>query len=197
VRRRHGNRIGVLVASAVTAVLVAGCGGVSTQGTPRAIQPSDVPFGLLQTNRPTPAPTLPGATEDLVVYFAGPNGLSSVVREQRGAATATDAVDGLTAGPTDEEARAGLHSALVRRTVDGVRVASGVATVDLDSEFLQLGRSEQAFAIAQLVFTLTELDNVERVRLRVGGESLPVATVSGRATTAPIGRNQVVIPDSQ
>jgi germination protein M len=188
-------RATVAATMVIAATVLAGC-GVSTQTTQREIEPSDVPFGLMQSRRPTTTSAPPGTASDIVVYFVGTSGLGAAVREQRGNATAEDALDALAAGPTDGEARAGFRSALVPGSIDDVRVANGLARVDLDPEFLQLGRTEQALAIAQIVFTLTELETVDRVRLLVGGEPLPVAIVTGRTTTAPIDRDQVVVPTS-
>lgn len=183
----------VAVAAALLVTTSAGC-GVSTQERPQRIDPSDVPFGLLQARRPVVSVPA-GATADLIVYFVGPAGLGTALRELRGIGTAKDALDALAAGPTQDEARAGLRSALVPRSISDVRVAAGQATVDLDPEFLQLGRTEQALALAQVVFTLTGLDAIDRVRFLVAGESLPVTVAGGRTTTAPIGRDQVVVPE--
>jgi germination protein M len=183
------------VAATVSLLLVVATGcGVSSQSSPQRIQPKDVPFGLLRSRDSTTTSMPPGATTELGVWFVGPDGLTSVVREVRDGPTGRDLVDALTAGPSADEAHAGYRSALVPRSIDDVRIADGLATVELDAEFLQLGRVEQGFAIAQIVYTLTELNSVDRVRLLVDGEPLPVVQTNGRTSAAPISREDVVIP---
>jgi hypothetical protein len=187
-------RIGAVAALlALVAGVTAGC-GVATQSTPRRIPPSDVPFGLLRARDSTTTSVPTGATSELVVYLVGPDGLAPVTRDVRGTPTARDSADALTTGPTSDEAHAGYRSALVPGAIEEIRVANGKATVELDPEFLQQGRLEQALAIAQMVLTLTELDTVDRVRFLVGGEPLAVAQDNGRTTTAPISRDQVAVP---
>jgi hypothetical protein len=188
-------RLATAIVVITVAVAVAGC-GVSTQSTPRVIEPSEVPFGLMEATRSPPTSPPRGAAVRLGLYFVGPSGLATVVRELQRAPTPGEAADALMAGPTSAEAHAGYRSAVVPGAIKDVEVNGGVATVELDSEFLQQGRLEQALAIAQIVFTLTGVENVTRVRFFVDDEALPVAQSNGRTTTEPIGRDRVVIPPS-
>lgn len=185
-------RAGLAIAGVL--VLALGACGVAAQGTPQVFPPEDVPFGLLVRDEGATTTTVSQGGASVVVYFVGSQGLAAAIRDLYEPASPEDALAALVSGPTAVEARAGLRSALVPDVEAGVSVRDGTATVALDPEFLRLSRVEQALAVAQVVYTLTEFPEVVAVRFRVDGAPLAISVRDGAPTTGPIGRPQVVIP---
>ncbi len=86
-------------------------------------------------------------------------------------------------GPTSAERKSGLNSAIHAGTeLIGVTVEEGVADVNLSAEFetvtSQLGH---LMRISQVVWTLTELPEVEAVRFRIHGVPQPAIDQNGVA----------------
>lgn len=75
-------------------------------------------------------------------------------------------------GPNKLELEAGLRTELPEELTlnSPSRVISGTLTVDLSPEILELGLPQLRLAVAQIVFTASELEGVQDVRLRVDGE---------------------------
>jgi spore germination protein GerM len=90
--------------------------------------------------------------------------------------TARYALDALIRGPNGDERAADFQYALDRRTqVLDLRVEEGTAVVELDEAGLQRvhGRPFSELVYWSIVFTLTEVPEVQRVVLTRGGEPLP------------------------
>ena len=176
---------GVIV-SGFVAVLAA-C-GVSTDSRPREIlpdeQPSDV--GVAQTGSAQPGT---GAT----VYFLGPESpgehapLTAVGREGR--ADPASRLMALLDGPTATEQDAqGLRTAVPAGTTlrSAALDSQGTLLVDVSAEFLVGAGDILLDAVAQIVFTASEIDGVKRVRLLVDGEPQDWPTSSGNSTREPL-----------
>ena len=75
-------------------------------------------------------------------------------------------------GPNRPELEAGLRTELPEELTlnSPSRRIAGTLTVDLSPEILELGLSQLRLAVAQIVFTASELEGVQDVRLRVDGE---------------------------
>ena len=87
--------------------------------------------------------------------------------------TSRDAVlEELFKGPTSLELEAGLRTELPEELTlnSPSRRIAGTLNVDLSPEILELGLSQLRLAVAQIVFTASELPGVQNVRLRVDGE---------------------------
>lgn len=88
-----------------------------------------------------------------------------------GPAVARAALEAMLWGPHAVESEIGMLTTIP----DGTRlldlaVADGVATVDLSAEFEESsGSLVERFRVAQVVFTLTQFDNIERVLFRIDG----------------------------
>lgn len=82
------------------------------------------------------------------------------------------AVAALLEGPNEAEVAVGMGTAVpAGTTVHGVDVAGGVATVDLDDTFTESsGSLAETARLAQVVFTLTAFDGVDRVVFSIDGE---------------------------
>ena len=180
-RRVAGAAIGLVV-------LVAGC-GVATDDGPRALPRGDVPFELLAPSTTTVSSTTPVAvTTEVPVYLVGAGRLNVVRRLVESPPSLFRAIESLLAGPTADEAGAGLRSAVTNQTrLLSVRVQSGVATIDLSGEFATIGGQEQILALAQLVYTATAAQGVLGVRFSLDGKTVEVPRGDGTLSQEPLG----------
>lgn len=166
-------------ALAAALLVVSGCtntepgagdaGGATTTATPTST--TAVP------TTPAPGPTTEtGAVVAGSVYFLRGEKLVPARRELTGPGVAAGAVRALLAGPSAAERAAGMASTVPEGSeLRGVNLAGGTATVDLTGRFASGGGSLSMMGrLAQLVFTLTQFDSVERVELRLDGEPVRV-----------------------
>ena len=104
-------------------------------------------------------------------------------------ATVARAIQALLRGPTGDEA-GDLSTAITSDTkllhVDGP--VDGLVTIDLSSELLDITGRQQILALAQVVFTVTSLPNVDRVLFEIDGERREVPNGDGTLTSSPLGR---------
>jgi spore germination protein GerM len=164
--------------------LLTGC-GVPADPNPRSIPDEEVPFGLLGTT--TTATTRPAPTSRAVVFLVEGDRLVAVRRQVPAPATPDAALGAVAAGPTPPEAAAGLRTALVTG-VGLARVAAGTATVRLDRDFVAADPSEQILALAQLVYTITELPGIRGVQFAFDGQPAEVPTAQGRLKAGAVSR---------
>lgn len=83
-----------------------------------------------------------------------------------------DILRSLLAGANEIEQDAGLSSVLPDDLeLLSARVRGRVLTIDVTDTFNELTPDALRFAVAQIVATATEIDGVERVRLRIDGEN--------------------------
>lgn len=131
------------------------------------------------TATPTAANTTPAASpaaqEQAVTAYLLQDGKVWPVRRpiEHTLEVAHAAMSQLLAGPTPDEQAAGLSSSIpTGTTLRGVTIANGVATVDLSDQFTGAGGGPLAARLAQVVFTLTQFNNVQAVTVQVGGQPL-------------------------
>jgi germination protein M len=131
------------------------------------------------------------------VYFLrqerrGPR-LGAAHREIDGqtAGTAEAAVRELLLGPTQKEIDAGLTTAIPANTeilnLDLDEPAK-LATVDLSAAFARDGQDVEVARLAQVVFTLTQFPQIERVGITVEGQPLPLRDADGNPLPGPAAR---------
>jgi peptidoglycan hydrolase-like protein with peptidoglycan-binding domain len=127
------------------------------------------------------------------IFFVQGEQLAAVARP---GATATDALRQLIAGPTRAERARGFRTYLPAGTrMLGVRVANGLATVDLEERFASGGDAGSLLArLAQLVRTLTTVPGVNRVQLLMNG-GIATARFPGLSTSRPITYRQLETPN--
>jgi hypothetical protein len=125
-----------------------------------------------------------GAQPHLTVYFLQGEQLAHVTRP---GATPLDAVRQLIAGPTRAERALDFRTYVPAGTrVLSLKVADGIATVDLNERFASGGDSESLLArLSQLVRTLTGLQGATKVQLLINGVVAP-ARFPGISTSGPI-----------
>ncbi|MGY1737297.1 GerMN domain-containing protein [Geodermatophilus sp. SYSU D00684] len=111
------------------------------------------------------------------------------VERRTDAATAQAALEQLVEGPSRTEAGTGIRTALPPEVVGVEDVgADGVATVAVTRGFAGITGGNQLLAVAQVVWTLTDLPAVTGVRFVVDGTPVEVPTDAG-LTDRPVGRD--------
>ena len=181
--------VSLLVAVAL-AVLVAAC-GISGEAEPREVAADDVPFGLLDSNTTTTAPFPPETGVPVQVFLVNSEsrlvGVNRIVAE----ANAFGVMQGLLQPVTEEESAAGLTNNIPEdTTLLGVDEGSepGTVVVNLSEEFFTIQGPVQIAAVAQVVWTVTDLPGVSGVRFAFEGEIRPVPRGDGETTSDPLGR---------
>jgi hypothetical protein len=99
------------------------------------------------------------------------------------------------AGPTQREKTNGIDSSLDEEIeLFGVTEEDGVATLDLSPNFQTADQRVYLLRIAQLVYTLTELDGIDSVRFLLDGRQADsrgapfIIDQNGRPQSAPVAR---------
>lgn len=171
--RKGGRGVACLVIVGI-GLLAAGCGS-SGKGSS-----STTPSTRVPSTSSSSSSTLPSAPSRLTVYLIANEHVAAAGRVVSGSATPERAVRALLAGAQgDIEKNLGLTSAIPDgTTLHSVNVAGNVATADLSRQFASGGGSlSMQERVAQVVFTLTQFPNVDRVRFRIDGA--PVSTIGG------------------
>jgi hypothetical protein len=182
------------IATAVTAlgIGVAGC-GVGGQSDPVRLDADRVPFGLVGTaSTTTTAPVVEGIDERVAarVFLLGPDDLL-LARERALPSPLTPGavLRALRAGPDRAERQAGITTALPAEIpVQFLGSRDGVARVRLSPAFTDGSVRRQASALAEIVYTLTDLPGIERVSFLVDEEVVEVPRGDGSLTADPVGR---------
>jgi len=178
----------LLAVAATLTTGVAAC-GVPHDAQPRAIPPNRVPAGLLD---PETLPSPPSDTEGLdevVVYLVARERLAGVTRRVGSPASDETTIGALVAGPTAEEARSGLRSALDPSVEVSTKGRTGaVVAVELGKTFSTTGATDEILAVAQIVYTMTAQSGVEAVRFIVGGRPIEVPAGDGTLRAVPLRR---------
>ena len=172
------------LASLLVVVCLAGCGNES-----QLVLIDDLPADLYAS--PTPAPTA-GAVSRTSVFFVREGRLVSVLRLPTASRTpAESALSDLLLGPTPEEMGAGLSSAIPPGAgLLGVSVDGDTASIDLSREFeASADQPVVVLRLAQVVYTLTALPRVERVRFLIDGDAVPVVGDDGRLREGAVTRS--------
>ncbi len=153
-----------------------------------------------ETTTTTAAPTPPPAEVAVSVdhlFFMHDSGGNKVrqgpflisVHRPLGKVSPKALVEALMDGPTSKEEAAGISSAVPDVTVRSVSISRGVATVDLDPAFEKGGGSLlMTSRLAQLTYTLTGVEGVDGVRLRLGGRDVSVFSGEGIIVRNPMTR---------
>lgn len=157
---------------------------------PRVLDASALPEELAIPSTTTTSTEAPVPRQSVYLYFVDGEVLGEPVeRELATPAGLVAALDALIEGPTEEEATAGLTSAIPAETVVlGSDLTNGVLQVNLAEGTLeQIEGALQSLAIAQLVFTATELPGVDWLWVLIEGEPRALPTDEGDVE-APVGR---------
>lgn len=172
-------------------VLVASACGVQSERRPQRISASDIPYGLLEaapsTTTSTTSPEVPKA--GLSIFLVQGDQLRAVERQVTEPLTVAKVLSTLLSGPTEEEAVAGLRSAInPAASLVPSRPDPATVLVDLSPEFAHGTTAEQVLGLAQIVFSVTEIPGVAGVRFSLAGAPIEVPTATG-TTSSPLGRD--------
>jgi spore germination protein GerM len=187
----RGRTIGALAGLFAAAVVLSSC-GVPENATPRALD-GEVPYNLLASTTTVPSAGLPDASGDpVVLYFLDDEGrLVPAHRQLPPPVDHNDLVDLLFDGVSDAELGDQLNSAIAPGTrllgVDGPD-EDGVLTLDITDDLLRVTGRRQSQAIAQIVWTATQLEGVESVLFEIEGKPTEVLSGNGNPTPVPLAR---------
>jgi sporulation and spore germination protein/immunoglobulin-like protein involved in spore germination len=183
-RRRARVLIPVLVA-----VVLAGCGGSTQQGSPTT---STTRTTSTTPTRSTSTTTPPAETIDVRAYFLMGEKVAAAHRQVAVTqAVATAAMRELLAGPSAGDRDAGMATAVPAGTrLLGISIAGGTATVDLSGAFESGGGSLSMTArLAQVTFTLTQFPTVGQVVFELDGKPVTVFGGEGIMLDHPATRS--------
>lgn len=174
---------GVLLVAGLLAF--GGCGDDDDTTTPTATAdaaaspgvPTATAAASVTPAKPTPTASQPAtsaADVAVAVYFARDEKVVTAGRTVTAPAVARGALEALLAGPNAAEKGAGMGSAIPAGTrLLGITIDKGLATVDVSKEFASGGGSlSMTTRVAQVVYTLTQFDTVERVTIRIDGREV-------------------------
>lgn len=182
-----------VVALAALATLVSGACGIQHDEQARTLSSDKVPFGLLATSTTTTAPQPPEAPAVPISVYLVDNDTGQLVEVQRSVSappSVRGAVQELLEGPTERELDQGLRSNIASATelLGIIGPENGVVTIDLTDLTGTTGEG-QRLALAQIVYTVTALPDVDRVLFRFKGEAKEVPNAAGESTGEPLARS--------
>lgn len=166
------------------------CGGDDeSPETPTAAATATPTPAPPETQQPTPGQTpTPAAELAVSVFFTRDEHIATGGRTVEVPAVARGAMEELLAGPNAFERDLGMGSEAPAGTrLLDINIANGLATVDLSREFESGGGSlSMTTRVAQVVYTLTQFETVDRVTIRldgkdvdaIGGEGVPAKNLT-------------------
>lgn len=183
---RRCPRRSVRVTAAVAAItLVGGC-SISPDSAPR-----DIPV-LQQDELLAPSDREAGAATGTARIFllspdSGGQSTSIVAVPRDVAETPIALLEALTAGPNDDELDAQYRTAIPTDVVvRSAQLRGGTLVVDMSAGLLQLAGDGLIDAIAQVVFTASELSGVRSVKLLIEGADQQWPTGTGVFQATPL-----------
>jgi spore germination protein GerM len=177
-----------LVLALAVAVLVAGC-GVQGDGAPRTLAPDAVPEELLAPSTSAAPADQPDSGSVATVFLVDNRDLlQPVERILPSPVLVTGVLDSLLEETTDEEADEGLRSEIpTGTTVNGIdRLEGDVVAIDLSEEFAETTADGELLAQAQIVYTVSQLPNVDGVLFLVDGRPREGADDEAKLTSSPL-----------
>ncbi len=165
-----------LAATVIVATILTAC-GIQTDGKPRDVPEADQ---RLATAVAAGGADASGASR---VYLIGPSEQHLLRSVPRQADTRQRLIEVLLQGPNDEELNDQYSSVIppLTRVLSSESVGN-VLFVDLSSEITALSVQGLTQALAQIVYTASELDGVQAVQITVDGEPLLLPKGDGGST---------------
>lgn len=178
------SRFAKVLATLAAAGVVAGC-GVPVGSGPARIDPSTVPYGLLNESGTAAPDELFGRA--VPIFLVDRDRLVSVTRHVNGSNVAQRSLGALLLGPTAIEASRGYRTAIPPdvRLISLDYVGDKTASVDLTPAFGAISGSDQVLAVAQIVYTLTASSHIRAVVFAVADKPVAVPDGDGTLDTAP------------
>lgn len=177
-------------AFAVLGLLAAGC-GIGVDRSPRVVEKNQQ-RDLGATRQPD-ATGLQANGEQRIFFVTdlGKTGGSRLQQVSRQVAnTPAQVLAALFKGPTDAELNSKLRTAIPAAAVvlAPASTSGDLVTVNLDATLASTGGDRQILAIAQIVYTLTSIDGVNRVRILIDGVPREWPTEDGTPRSEPLTR---------
>ncbi len=189
-RRRRPPGFGRAMVAALVLCLAGTACGIGVDRSPRVIDKSQQ--RELGASRPADAAGLSSNGEQRVFFVTdvGKTGGSRLQQVSRQVGSTPEMVLAeLLKGPNDQELNGKLRTAIpTGATVHGATRTGEVVTVDLDGTLAATGGDRQILAIAQIVYSLTAIDGVQRVSILVDGITREWPTEDGTPRSEPLTR---------
>jgi hypothetical protein len=174
---------------AALAVLAGAC-ALPTDDQPDELAADGVPAGLLEpAPTSTTSTTLPVQTLPVnLFFFDAEDTLRPESRQIPAPITPADVLRDLFEGTTEQGKSTAIPPdvELVDATVDE---ATGILTVSLNDALFAIQSTELVRAIAQIVYTATQLSTVRSVRFEIDGEIQAVPVGDGGNQTRPVTKD--------
>ncbi len=118
------------------------------------------------------------------IYLIGPADDRLLRSVPRDAVTREELIATLLRGPNDEEVAAQYSTVIPPSTqLRGVRTQGQTLTIDLSDDLTELNTPSLIEAIAQIVYTASEIDGIRTVRIEIDGETQAWTTAAGSSKT--------------
>jgi hypothetical protein len=149
----------------------------------------DLPIDLYEEGARTPRPT---ESATVTIFMMDGNRVAAVTRTGRSDMPRPELVlRALLSGPTQDELAKGLSTSLPEPVeLTGVTMNEGVAEVDFNAAFESSMREELLRRVAQVVYTLSELDEVDAVRFYTNGQLYTVPDQNGDPHTDAVAQGR-------
>lgn len=189
-RRTHRrSALAMTVAVAVAAALGLGACGVPMEDDAVVIAGPELPYDLEEPAGSTPSAASPSDGLSAIVFLVRDDELVAVPRAVADPADLNGLLVELAAPLSPADTSSGIRRALNDASMVGeVSRTASVASVELDESFDELAPHEQVLALGQIVFTLTERDEVDRVQFNRDKVPLTIPTASGSLVDGPVSR---------
>lgn len=168
------------IAIAVAALALAAC-AVSPDAAPRDLPPDE--------RQPLPSQGSTGSEAEGVdrIYLAAPGDARLLRSVPRDAVSRSDLIEILFRGPNEAEAEE-QYSTFIPPDLQllSTRSQGALLYLDVSEELTSLTGQTLSQALAQIVYTATELAGVERVQITVDGKPVAWPTPNSDSTTKPL-----------
>lgn len=154
---------------------------IALSATGCAISADEVPRDVPEDERALPV-VIEGseAAGGERIYLVGPREDRLLRSVPRDAATREELIRTLLRGPNDEEIAAQYSTVIPPSTeLRGVRTQGQLLTIDLSPDLIVLETPSLIEAVAQIVYTASEIDGVRIVRIAINGETQAWTTADG------------------
>ena len=121
------------------------------------------------------------------IYLVEPGGDQLLRSVKRDATSANDLMSALFAGPSAEELDSGYSTAIPSTVrLNRTREQAPFLTVDVSDELTDLSGQGLLQALAQIVYTGSELEGVDRVQITVNGDVIAWPMADLESSTQPL-----------
>jgi hypothetical protein len=175
-RKPFATAVGALTSAAI----IGGC-GISTDSAPRDLPEEERTIAI---SGPSAGAVATGADR---IYLVGPGDDRLLRSVPRDAVPGLNLMEILLLGPNNAEIEAQYSTVIPSGTeLLSTRSQGSFLFVDVSEEVTELTGPSLTQALAQLVYTATELEGIEAVQLTVNGEGLSWPTGDGSTTDAAL-----------